>query len=257
MIAPLKRHEVGVDPAFRPGFRAGLPYYRLLDASQQEQLRGLFAHLLPAAAVTVTDYSRDEKVELDLLAETYVGQARAFAELMAQYEFDIAHQTRRDAKGVITALSLSGSIFFLGHPSPTLERSYRYTNIYGNRKVEPTGSCVVKSHPCVGHRLRTDQFRSTTLLLLAVHPSDVADGEDLASLSQSIHTGISSRMAEISRVARDLVGEAERGSRNESVPADQASAAMPPRELDLATGALEISDVRAWSRGEPPADGDG
>jgi hypothetical protein len=275
VVQPLRKKAANPVPTWRLGFRSSLPFYRLLDERQGLHLRSIFRHALPDRDIGVELFEQEERIELDLLAEKYVSQAQIFADLMGEYQYEVAPQTRRDVSGRIIGLTLSGSVFFLDTPGDGLERSYRYSNIYGNRDVEPAGKCLLKGHPRVGHCLRTNQFRSSPLLLIAVHPGDAADEQDLAELSGMVRVALSTRVEELSRVSRvelfrpegpppeeeaardDSSGDAKGDRDNrDSAAADEADLGDEAPWRGYETGVWVLDDIQEPAEESPSPDKD-
>ena len=109
-VQPLKDEEEGLAKPWRSGFRGKLPFYGLLDERQKTHLRGIFAHMLPSPEVEIGVFDREERILLDVLAETYVTQARVFAELMGEHDYQVTSVVKRDVPGRVIALTLSDDI---------------------------------------------------------------------------------------------------------------------------------------------------
>ena len=198
VVAPLKAEEEGLAKPWRSGFRVQLPFYRLLDVRQQAHLRGIFAHMLPDPDVDLEAFDREELILLDVLAETYVTQARIFAELMGDHEYQVVPHVRRDVPGRVIALTLSASVFVMDAPDRHRKRRYRYQNIYGNRHVSPDGRCRLKGHLRLTETIRALEFRSSPLLLLALHPEGTQYKMGFKQESQVVSDTFTSRMMEVS-----------------------------------------------------------
>ncbi|MFH2005171.1 MAG: hypothetical protein ABI333_01160, partial [bacterium] len=197
-VRPLKEEEEALAKPWRPGFRVKLPYYGLLDGRQQEHLRGIFVHLLPDMDIAVERFDREELILLDVLSETYIAQSRIFVELMDQHDYRVVPNARRDMPGRLIALTLSASVFIFDAPDENHKRQYRYQNIYGNRHVEPHGRCRLKGHLRLAHAMRALEFRTSPLLMLAVHPEGVAYRMEFLHESQVVSDTFTSRMQEVS-----------------------------------------------------------
>ncbi len=200
-VRPLKEEEEALAKQWRPGFRVRLPFYSLLDERQQEHLRGIFAHQLPDPDIQVDSFDREELILLDVLAETYVAQSLVFVDLMDRHEYQVVPRVSRDAKGRIIAMTLSASVFILDGPDEHRRRRYRYQNIYGNRQVEPDGRCRLKGNLRLAEVMRASEFRSSPLLMLAVHPDDVAYRMGFDHESKVMSQTFTSQMMERSFIA--------------------------------------------------------
>lgn len=197
VVRPLKEEEESLAKPWRSGFRGQLPYFRLLDARQQAHLRGIFAHMLPDPDVDLSAFEREERILLDVLSETYVTQARIFAELMGDHDYQVVSHVRRDAPGRVIALTLSASVFVFDAPDRYRKRRYRYQNIYGNRHVNPDGRCRLKGHLQLTETVRALEFRSSPLLLLAIHPEGRQYKMAFKQESQVVSDTFTSRMMEV------------------------------------------------------------
>ncbi len=197
-VRPLKEEEEGLAKQWRPGFRVKLPFYALLDERQQEHLRGIFSHLLPDVDVPVESFDREELILLDVLSETYVVQSRVFVDLMDQQDYRVVSKVRRDMPGRIIAMTLSASVFIFDSPDGHKKRKYHYQNIYGNRHVEPAGRCRLKGHLRLAEVMRALEFRTSPLLMLAIHPEDVAYRSGFEHESQVVSNTFTSQMMEAS-----------------------------------------------------------
>ena len=120
------------------------------DTRQQAHMRGIFARMLPDPDVPLDKFDRDERILLDVLAETYITQASVFADLMDEHSYVMVEVVERDVPRRVIALSLSASIFFLAEPDGQSKRRYRYSNIYGNQEIRPEGRCRIKGNLRVG-----------------------------------------------------------------------------------------------------------
>lgn len=196
-VRPLKQQEETLAKPWRSGFRGQLPYFALLDERQQVHLRGIFAHMLPDPDVEVARFDREERILLDVLAETYITQARVFAELMADHEYRVTSHVRRDAPGRLIALTLSASVFVFDSPDANQKRRYRYQNIYGNRHVTPEGRCRLKGHLRLAEAVRALEFRTSPLLMLAVHPEGARYKMAFGHESRVVSDTMTSRMREV------------------------------------------------------------
>lgn len=196
-IRPLKEEEESLAKPWRSGFRGKLPFFALLDQKQQGHLRGIFSHMLPNADVDVEAFDREERILLDVLSETYIAQARVFVELMEEHHYRVISQVRRDAPGRVIALTLSASVFMMDAPDAQQKRRYRYQNIYGNRHVTPDGRCRLKGHFRLGEMIRALEFRSSPLLMLAVHPEGARYKMAFGQESQVVSDTMTSRMMEV------------------------------------------------------------
>jgi hypothetical protein len=196
-VTALKAQENGLAAPWRSGFRAQLPYHRLLSDRQRQHLRGIFAHLLPPPEIGADDFERDERILLDVLSETYVMQSQVFVDLMGSHDYEVLDETERDVGGRIIALSLSASIFFLDVPDRNRMRLYRYRNIYGNKELTPEGRCRLKGTPRLAKPLKAVEFRSSPLMLLAVHREGVPYRLPFLSESQVVSNTFTSRMAQV------------------------------------------------------------
>jgi hypothetical protein len=197
VVRPLKEEEEALAKPWRSGFRVQLPFFRLLDERQQAHLRGIFAHMLPDPEVELAAFDREELILLDVLSETYVTQARIFAELMGDHEYRVTSHVRRDAPGRAIALTLSASVFVFDAPDRHRKRRYRYQNIYGNRHVTPEGRCRLKGHLRLAETVRALEFRSSPLLMLAVHPEGSRYKMAFKQESQVVSDTFTSRMMEV------------------------------------------------------------
>jgi hypothetical protein len=197
-VRPLKEEEEGLAKQWRPGFRVKLPYFALLDERQQEHLRGIFSHLLPDPDIPLESFDREELILLDVLSETYVIQSKVFVDLMEQHDYRVVSKVRRDVPGRIIAMTLSASVFIFDAPDEHRKRMYHYQNIYGNRHVEPDGRCRLKGHLRLAEVMRALEFRTSPLLMLAVHPEGVAYRMGFEYESQVISDTFTSRMVEAS-----------------------------------------------------------
>lgn len=197
-VRPLKEEEEGLAKQWRPGFRVKLPFHSLLDARQQEHLRGIFSHLLPDLDVPVESFDREELILLDVLSETYVVQSKVFVDLMDQHDYRVVSKVRRDMPGRIIAMTLSASVFIFDGLDANRKRKYHYQNIYGNRHVEPAGRCRLKGHLRLAEVMRALEFRTSPLLMLAIHPEDVAYRMGFEHESQVVSNTFTSQMMEVS-----------------------------------------------------------
>jgi hypothetical protein len=196
-VASLKVQETGLAAPWRSGFRAQLPYHTLLGERQRQHLRGIFAHLLPAPDVPPEDFERDERILLDVLSETYVMQAQVFIDLMGSHDYEVVDEASREVGGRIIALSLSASIFFLDIPDRNRQRLYRYRNIYGNKELTPEGRCRLRSTPRLAKPLKAAEFRSSPIMMLALHPEGIPYRLPFMSESQVVSNTFTSRMAQV------------------------------------------------------------
>lgn len=196
-IRPLKDEEEALSKPWRSGFRGKLPFFGLLDIRQKEHLRGIFAHMLPGPEVEVGAFDREERILLDVLAETYITQARVFVELMGKHEYRVTGQVKRDTPGRIIALTLSASVFVLDAPDAEQRRRYRYQNIYGNKHVTPEGRCRLKGHMRLEETLRAEEFRSSPLLMLAIHPEGSDYRMEFRQESKVVSDTMTSKMREV------------------------------------------------------------
>ncbi len=197
VVEPLKEEEEALAAPWRSGFRVQLPYFHLLDERQQAHLRGIFAHMLPDPDVELAAFDREELILLDVLSETYVAQAKIFSELMGDHEYQVTSHIRRDAPGRVIALTLSASVFVFDAPDRNRKRRYRYQNIYGNRHVTPEGRCRLKGHLRLSETVRALEFRSSPLLLLAIHPEGEQYKMAFKQESQVLSDTFTSRMMEV------------------------------------------------------------
>lgn len=193
-----EEEEEGLAKQWRSGFRVKLPFFGLLDERQQAHLRGIFSHLLPDPDIPVTNFDREELILLDVLSETYVVQSRVFVDLMDQHDYRVVAKVRRDAPGRIIAMTLSASVFIFDAPDENRKRKYHYQNIYGNRHVEPDGRCRLKGHLRLADVMRALEFRTSPLLMLAVHPEGVAYRMGFEHESQVVSNTFTSQMMEVS-----------------------------------------------------------
>lgn len=196
-VKPLKDEEEALAKPWRSGFRAQLPFFSLLDDRQQAHLRGIFSHMLPSPEVEVEDFDREERILLDVLSETYIAQARVFAELMSEHDYQVLPVVKRDMPGRVIALTLSASVFVFDVPDARQIRRYRYQNIYGNRHVSPEGKCRLKGHMRLAETIRSQEFRSSPLLMLAVHPETAQYRMGFREESKVVSDTMSSRMKEV------------------------------------------------------------
>lgn len=197
-VRALKEEEEALAKQWRSGFRVKLPFFSLLDERQQAHLRGIFTHLLPDPDVPVESFDREELILLDVLSETYVVQSKVFVDLMDQHDYRVVSKVRRDVPGRIIAMTLSASVFIFDAPNELHKRKYHYQNIYGNRHVEPDGRCRLKGHLRLAEVMRALEFRTSPLLMLAVHPEGVAYRMGFEHESQVVSNTFTSRMMEVS-----------------------------------------------------------
>lgn len=197
-VRPLKEEEEGLAKQWRPGFRVKLPFFALLDERQQAHLRGIFSHMLPDPDIPVESFDREELILLDVLSETYVFQSKVFVDLMDQHDYRVVDKVRRDVPGRIIAMTLSASVFIFDAPDENRKRKYHYQNIYGNRHVEPDGRCRLKGHLRLAEVMRALEFRSSPLLMLALHPEGVAYRMGFEHESQVVSNTFTSQMMEVS-----------------------------------------------------------
>ncbi|NOZ85321.1 MAG: hypothetical protein GXP49_03480 [Deltaproteobacteria bacterium] len=166
-IEPIKRKEKTLPQRWKKQFRVSLPYYSLLDEPQQKQIRRLFWFRLPDPDVPIENFTIEELVKLDLLAENYLDQVIAFAPIAMEHDYGLAMTMDRDTPSRFAVLTLSGSIYVLDAPSEKGTRAFKYDNIYGNSSIPPEGTCRLKKNPAVGEKLRTVSFKSSPIMLLA------------------------------------------------------------------------------------------
>jgi hypothetical protein len=117
---------------------------------------------------------------------------------MDQHDYRVVSKVRRDVPGRIIAMTLSASVFIFDAPDEHRKRRYRYQNIYGNRHVEPDGRCRLKGHLRLAEVMRALEFRTSPLLMLAVHPEGVAYRMGFEHESQVVSNTFTSQMMEVS-----------------------------------------------------------
>jgi len=166
-LVPLREKEGSLPERWRRRFRIGLPFYGLLDEPQQRHLRRLFEYRLPDLDVELEHFDDEERIRLDVLAETYLAQVADYAEIAAEHGYGLVRAIDRRTPSRFAALTLSGSIYVLDAPDERGKRAYTYRNIYHNRSIPPEGSCRLKADPAAGERLRTLSFKSSPIQLLA------------------------------------------------------------------------------------------
>jgi hypothetical protein len=197
VVSPLKEEEEALAKPWRSGFRGKLPFYSMLDSRQKEHLRGIFAHMLPGPDVEVSSFDREERILLDVLAETYIAQARVFVDLMVEHDYRVTSSIKRDVPGRVIALTLSASVFVFDAPDNQQRRRYSYKNIYGNKHVTPEGRCRLKGHMRLDETLRAQEFRSSPILMLAAHPETSQYRMPFGQESKVVSDTMTSRMKEV------------------------------------------------------------
>jgi len=166
-LAPLREQEAQMPKRWQKRFRADLPFFSLLDEPQQRHLRRLFEYRLPDSEVPLDHFDEEERIRLDVLAETYVDQVAEFYPIASEHGYGLVQALDRRTPSRFAALTLSGSIYVLDSPNAKGKREYTYKNIYKNRSIAPDGTCRIKTDPAIGERLRTLGFKSSPVQLLA------------------------------------------------------------------------------------------
>lgn len=225
VLEEIRKQELELpQPAWRRKFRADLPFWKLLGQDQQSHLRQIFAHVLPDTDVVLDSFDHEEKLMLDVLSETYIKQAMAFAELVENQDYKVYTRLPRDYAGRILALTLSASLFFYEDPDEYGKRQYTYHNIYGNETIPSKGRCRVKGTFSANERIETLEFRSSPVQLLATHEAGVARKSGFEQESRQFQKTFVSTFLPIPKKAKEtftgFVEEATTSS-EEPIPPDE------------------------------------
>ena len=191
------------DPAWRRKFRTDFPFWKLLSHEQQNHLRQIFAHVLPDPDVSTESFDQEERLMLDVLAETYMKQAMPFAELVESQAYQIYTRLPRDYPCRIPGLTLSASLFFFEEPDDFGKRQYTYRNIYGNETIPDTGRCRIKGAFTANQRIETLEFRTSPVQLLATHKPGEERKSGFAEESRQFHKTFVSTFLPIPVKARE------------------------------------------------------
>ncbi|MCD6498781.1 MAG: hypothetical protein J7M25_10860 [Deltaproteobacteria bacterium] len=161
------------DLAWRQKFRRELPYWQLLGDEQKKHVRGIFSHMLPDPDIVVDAFDKNELLWLDAVAEQYVRQALVFAESVGDNDYRLVPSVERDRESRFVVLTLSASLFTFDVPDELGKRAYQYKNIYGNRSIPLSGRCRLKGGITVGEQLKTVEFHSSPVQLVAQGDAEV------------------------------------------------------------------------------------
>ena len=247
VLESLEREEQSLaDLAWRKKFRRELPYWKLLGDEQKKHVRGIFSHMLPDPDIVVDAFDKNELLWLDAVAEQYVRQALIFAGSVGANDYRLIPSVERDLSSRFVVLTLSASLFTFDVPDELGKRAYQYKNIYGNRSIPLSGRCRLKGGIAVGEQLKTVEFHSSPVQLVAQGDAEVvirAFDQDSHVFHRSFNDSFSSIAVKSHSVVVSL---------NQESLASQASAPdEEPKGLDLSSGSHPR--IRSVSEGRKSA----
>ena len=104
---------------------------------------------------------------LDIKAEEYLAQLRAFESITEEDGFRERDRLSRSTRRGALVLTLSGSLIQISAPDGDGGRRYLYQNIYGNAHP-PQGVLVLDRDIVVGHRIRSVELTTSPVRLLRI-----------------------------------------------------------------------------------------
>jgi hypothetical protein len=144
---------------------------------------------------------------LDIKAQEYLAQSRAFESLTERLGYRERETLGAGTHKAALVLTLSGSLIQLSEPiSSTGARRYFYQNIYGNAHP-PEGVLVLDRDARVGHRIRSVELTTSPVRLLRVvdrRMSWKAQSQAFERISRTLSSLVSRPSGPLMSVGTDL-----------------------------------------------------